>query len=252
MIDCIVLAGGDKKSEADLGEGISHKALLKIGEKEMVCYVLETFRQVKGIGRIVLIGSLPGELPLLKEEFAVEIIPEGKSMWDNILAAGRYLNSDRLVLFSSADIPLVTPEAVEDFLEKCRPWELDFYYPIISKENCENRFPEVKRTYLTLQEGTFTGGNIFLVNPAVIESSIVVIKEFLKARKKPVKMLSYLGMGFLVRYMTKKLTLPQLEKRFSQLLKLRAKAVESNYPEIGFDVDKPTDLELVRNIVEIE
>jgi hypothetical protein len=213
---------------------------------------LETFRQIKEIRRIVLVGSMAEELSSQIEGLAVEIIPESLSMWENILVASQYLNDNCPVLFSSADIPLITSEAVEDFLEKCRPHDHDFYYPIISKENCESRFPEVKRTYLTLQEGIFTGGNIFLVNPAVIEPSLEIIKDFLKARKKPAKMLSYLGTGFLIRYMTKRLTIPQLEKRFSQLLKLRAKAVISNYPEIGIDVDKPTDLELVRNILEMD
>jgi molybdopterin-guanine dinucleotide biosynthesis protein A len=248
MVDCIILAGSDPNSELALQEGVSNKALLPIGGKEMICYVLETFRKLKEIERIVVIG--PAEsLAFLKEKFAVEIVSEGQSMWDNILTANQFLKSNHYVLFSSSDIPLITPEAVEDFLEKCRPYDRDFYYPIISKKNSETYFPGVKRTYLTLCEGIFTGGNILLVNPAKIESSLVLMEDFLKARKRPVKMLSFLGMGFIMRYLTKKLTISQLEARFSHLLNLTAKAVESSHPEIGFDVDKPLDLELTRNVL---
>jgi hypothetical protein len=40
-----------------------------------------------------------------------------------------------------------------------------------------------------------------------------------------------------------------VEKRFSSLLKVKAKAIISDYAEIGFDVDKPGHLELVRQIM---
>ncbi len=247
MVDCVILAGGINK-DLDNSEEISNKALIKIDDKEMVRYVLEAYRQVEEIGRIALVGPV-GDFAFLQEEFSVELVPESDSILQNLVEANRFLQTKNHLLISTADIPLLNPQAVKDFLEKCLPYDSDFYYPIVSKENCEKKFPGVKRTYVNLVEGTFTGGNVFLVNPAAIEPSVPVISRFIEYRKKPLKMVALLGSGFVFRVLTKKITIPLLEKRFSSLLNIKARAVISEYAEIGFDVDKTSDLELVRQVI---
>ncbi len=247
MIDCVILAGGIN-SELEKLEGIPNKALIKIGDKEMVRYVLETFRQVEKIERIVLVGPA-GEFEFLKDEYALELLPEESSIIENLAAAIRHLQTKNPLLIATADIPLLTPEGTGDFLQKCYPYDLDFYYPIVKKEICESSFPGVRRTFVKLEEGHFTGGNIFLVNPPVIEPNLPFLKQFIDSRKKPLKMVSMLGAGFLLSGLAGKLSIAQLEKRFSGLFKLRAKAIISDYPELGFDVDKPGDLEQVRDYI---
>lgn len=246
MVDCILLAGGGD-SDLTRQEEVSNKALLKIEGKEMIWYVLNSFRKLEEIERIVLVGP-EAELGYLKGEFSIEIIPGEGSIMQNIVAGNRQLKTNRHVLISSSDIPLVTPGAVRDFLAKCHPFDYDFYYPIVTRESSEKQFPGVRRTYVTLREGTFTGGNIFLVNPAMIEPSAPVIEKFLEERKNPLKMVRLLGPGFLLLFLSKRMTLRRLEKRFSQLLSLKAKAIISEYPALSFDVDKPDDLELARRI----
>ena len=62
-------------------------------------------------------------------------------------------------------------------------------------------------------------------------------------------MVSLLGAGFLLSGLAGKLSIPELEKRFSSMFNLRARAIISAYPEIGFDVDKPGDLEIMRRLI---
>jgi GTP:adenosylcobinamide-phosphate guanylyltransferase len=247
MVDCVILAGGINK-ELDKPEEVHNKALIKIGDKEIVRYVLEVYRQVEEIGRIALVGPVEN-FAFLKNDFSVELVQESDSILQNLIEANCYLQSKNHLLISTADIPLINPPAVKDFLEKCLPYDYDFYYPIVSKEDSEKKFPGVKRTYVNFQEGTFTGGNIFLVNPDKIEPSVPIVRQFIEYRKKPMKMVSLLGTGFVLRVITKKVTIPQVEKRFSSLLNVKAKAIISDYAEIGFDVDKPSDLELVRQVI---
>lgn len=244
MIDCVILAGGGT-SELTHQEGVVNKALLKIGEKEMVRIVLDVYRQMDGIGRIILVGP-EKELSFLQENYPVEILPESNSLIGNLLLASRYLKAENYLLISSADIPLLSAAAVRDFLEQCHPLDCDFYYPIVTKEASEKVFPGEKRTFISLKEGTFTGGNLFMVNPVHIEPLASTIEKFLEYRKKPMKMVSLLGAGFVFSYFTKQLSISQLEERFSNLLQVKARAVISSYPEIGFDVDKPSDLALIR------
>ena len=236
MVDCVILAGGTN-DKLDESSGVPNKALIKIGGKEMVRYILETYREVEEIRRIVLVGPVP-EFAFLEDEYPLELIPEGDSILQNLSKANTFLQTDRHLLVSTADIPLLKPPAVRDFLEKCRPYNYDFYYPIVSKENSERKFPGVRRTFVNFKEGTFAGGNIFLVNPAKIESSLSLVRKFIEYRKKPLKMVSLLGAGLVLRAVTGQVTISQLEERFDNLLNVRAQAVISDYAEICFDVDK--------------
>lgn len=246
-IDCVILAGGTN-SELGKLEGISNKALIKFGDEEMVRYVLEAFRRVGEIDRIALVGPVE-QFEFLKNDYFLELVPEGSSILENLAAAIRFLNTKKPLLIATADIPLITAGGTEDFLQKCYPYDFDFYYPIVTREVCERSFPGVKRTFVKLQEGTFTGGNIFLVNSTMIEPSLPFLKQFIDSRKKPLKMVSLLGAGFLLSGLAGKLSIPELEKRFSSMFNLKARAIISAYPEIGFDVDKPGDLEIMRRLI---
>lgn len=248
MVECVILAGG-LSEELTAAEGVPNKALLKIGRKEMVRYVLDAYSRVDEIRRIVLVGPLEKFSFLKKDYPLLELVPEGDTILDNVVAANNFLQAGNPLLISTADIPLLTPAAVEDFLQQCSPYSGDFYYPIVTRKECENKFPGVERTFVSLREGVFTGGNIFLVNPLKIESSIPLVRQFLEHRKNPLKMVSLLGAGFILRAVTRQLALPGLESRFSALLNVKAKAMISKYAEISFDVDKPGDLELVRRIL---
>jgi GTP:adenosylcobinamide-phosphate guanylyltransferase len=247
MVDCIILAGG-LSGELTAQEEVPNKALLKIDHQEMVRYVLETYRRVHEIGRIVLVGPVD-KFNFLQEDYSLEMVPEGDSLLDNLVAANRFLKTENPVLIITADIPLVSPAAVEDFLQQCSPYDHDFYYPIVSREDCEKKFPGVRRTFVPLQEGIFTGGNIFLVNPVRIEPAVPLLRKFLEYRKNPLKMVSLLGTGFVLRALTKKLSISSLEARFNDLLNIKARAIISRYAEISFDVDKEDDLRLVRQIL---
>lgn len=245
MFDVLVLAGTGKESELTLQEGVANKAFIPINRKPMLCAVLETLKGTRGISRIAVVGPVAELTPFI-EQYGVIVVPEKGSIPENIKSGFDTLQPRQHFLISSADIPLLTPMAVENFLELCRPYELDFYYPIVSKANNEKRFPGVERTYVTLLDGVFTGGNIFLVNPGGLEASLPRIQHFFDLRKSPVKMAASLGFGFVIKLFTKRLTLSELEERVSGMFGLKGRAVISGYAEIGTDVDKPTDLLLAR------
>ncbi|NMB35600.1 MAG: NTP transferase domain-containing protein [Firmicutes bacterium] len=246
MVECVILAGG-LNEELTATEAVPNKALLKIGRKEMVRYVLEACSQVEEIKRIALVG--PVEIfSFLQKDYPLQLVPEGDSMLDNVVAANRSLQTTNPLLISTADIPFLNPAAVNDFLQQCLPYNEDFYYPIVTREECEKKFPGAQRTFVTLQEGVFTGGNMFLVNPKKIDSSLPLVRHLLEHRKNPLKMVSFFGTGFVLRALTKRLTIADLESRFSALLDVKARAVISRYAEISFDVDKVSDLARARQI----
>jgi hypothetical protein len=199
---------------------------------------------------VVVVGPVERLNGLLPE--GVQLLPERGDAVENVLLAVEQLPQDEQVLLCTSDIPMLTEEALEALFVAARQREADLYYPIILQENCERAYPGVKRTYVKLRDGSFTGGNIFIVNPKKVLHLADIFKRLVDARKQPTKMLLALGFPGIVlalRFAMGKLTVPELEKRISKLLKITGAAIICAYPEIGTDVDKDSDLELARRVL---
>jgi len=245
MVDAIILAGTSKPTELTVVEMVDNKAFIRIGEQTMLQYVYAALQRAAGIGRIAVVGP-EADLQACLEDQDVLIVQEGKTIMENVERGFKALQPTGYFLVCSADIPFLTAEAVEDLLSACEPFTADFYYPIVARSDNDKRFPGVRRTYVKLADGEFTGGNLFLVNPACLEKALPRLERLFAARKSPLKLASLLGFAFIVKLFSRKLTIAELEKRFSELFAVAARAVISRYPEIGTDVDKLSDLDLAR------
>ncbi|NLZ37979.1 MAG: NTP transferase domain-containing protein [Firmicutes bacterium] len=246
MFDVIILAGTAKPSELTISENVQNKAFLLINDRTMLEFVITALRQVSEVNRIAVVGP-QAELTALAEKFTgLTVVPEGKNIVENVQRGAAALQAKQHFLVASADIPFLTAAAVEDFLASCRPYTADLYYPIVRRIDNEGRFPGVKRTYAKLRDGEFTGGNIFLVSPNCLERVLPRLEQFFALRKSPLRLAATLGWGFVFKFLTQRLTIAELEKRFSVLFAVDGKAVISGFPEIATDVDKPSDLLLAR------
>lgn len=248
MIEAVVLAGSPNSGPLKECSPVPYEALIPIGSKAMVQYVVEALLKARGIGRVVVVG--PPELQGYFWESRVQLVPAGGNLLENVQRALVELPEAKRVLLVSSDIPLLTPRAVEDFLELCRDQGADLYYPIVPKEVVEKRFPgPLRRTYVSLRDGTYTGGNLFLLNPAVVPRCLEFGQRLIEARKSPWRLCRLLGAGFLLRYLLRLVSLKEAQDRVSRLLGIRGEVVISRYPEVGVDVDKPVDLELVTAVL---
>jgi hypothetical protein len=128
----------------------------------------------------------------------------------------------------------------------------DLYYPIISKSEVEKKYSSTRRTYVGLKDGVFTGGNLFLLNPDVYKKCVENGQKIIQLRKSPLGLCRLLGIGFVVKFLLRSLTLAEAERKVSQLLgMIDGVVVVSKYPEVGVDVDKPGDLELAKKNIDL-
>jgi len=241
MLNAIILAGEQPvKSWYHSG----NKALICINNKLMIEYVIDALKNVDDIGKIVVVGPA-SELESYLTGKVDAVIDSNESIIDNLMAGIKYLGFNEHIIVCTCDIPMITSQAINDFIIKAKAIQPDICYPVVEKRLNEEKYPEVERTYIKLKDGTFTGGNIFYVNPVVLEKGYALAKKFLKYRKKPLKMAGVLGFGFIIQLLVGNLTICKIEKKFSDLLNIKARAVISEYPEIGNDVDKPSDIVVV-------
>jgi GTP:adenosylcobinamide-phosphate guanylyltransferase len=245
MYDAIILAGGENSKEMCRHTPQSYEALIDIAGKPMVTFVAEALAMSCQVDRIFVLGPA-AELASCEFPPGTIICESGPTIIETIRLGMRNLGHNRPVLVATADIPLLTAEAVTDFLAQCGRVEADLYYPIVPKEVNERSFPGNKRTYVRLREGVFTGGNLFLVKPGIVEQCALVAEKFIAERKHPFVLCRILGWSFVIRFLLGVLCLEDVQQRVSELLGVRGAVVKSPYPELGIDVDKPSDLELVR------
>jgi len=250
--DAVILAGGVNSEELKKYAPFDSEALIVIGSYPMVYYVYRAVRASQRIRNIVIVGPRQSLREIFKKEENLYLTEPGGDSIDSLANGIRELSAlgitDR-VLVLPTDIPFITSEAIDDFLSRCEGQEADFFYSIVSKEVNEKRFPGVKRTYVKLKEGVFTGGNLFVVKSDRIASCITLAKQFVARRKNPLKLARLLGLGLVWKYLTGRLTIPDAEERFYKVVGIRGRAVISPFAEVGVDVDKPSDLWLAERIL---
>ena len=109
--------------------------------------------------------------------------------------------------------------------------------------------PQTKRTYLRFQDGRYSGCNLFLLRNENALNVVHVWRKVEALRKQPWKIAAMLGPSFLIRYLLNWLTLDEAVLKLGKLAKVKAAAVRAHDGLAAVDVDKPSDLDLVRELV---
>ena len=247
--DAIILAGGESSSELKKIAPYDNEALIIIGNYPMIYYVYQALRASSHINQIVVSGPVEALRAILPRDERLLFVEGGKNAIESFSHAVKALEAKDIsakVLILPTDIPFISVQAIEDFLERCETSNNDFYYPVTRKEVNEAKFPGVQRTYVRLQEGTVTGGNLFLLRSELIEQCLEMGLKLVERRKNPLAMARLFGFGLVWKYITRRLSIEMAEKRFYQVLGIKGKGIISPYAEIGVDVDKPSDLNLAQ------
>ncbi|MDU2063829.1 MAG: nucleotidyltransferase family protein [Sporomusaceae bacterium] len=241
-LDAIVLAGG--QSGHDLYEitQTKERALLPIAGRPMVLWVIEALLASDLVKRIIVVGDI-ATLASCAFPAAVSIVSGGATLLESLQRGLAEVQAAQKVFIASADIPLLTGQTVRDFFAATLPGTADLYYPIVTKAIMDQTFRTTKRTYVKLKDGLFTGGNLFLANPAVLPQCIKQADYLFQHRKQPVALCRFLGFSFLLRFLAGQLSLSHIEERASALLGFQGAVINGPFPLVAMDIDKAADLE---------
>ena len=152
-------------------------------------------------------------------------------------------------MVTTCDHPLLTSDMVNHFLQKSIASGADFTLGLATKNVIGPAYPHVKRTYLKFKDQHVSGCNLFYVANAKGLEAIKFWRAAQHDRKKPVKLARRLGIGMLLKYITGGLTLNIAFEHASKSLNINAKPIILPFAEAAIDVDKPSDLELVTEIL---
>jgi len=250
-MDAIVTAGGIPLPEEPLYTATQGhpKALVDIAGKPMIQWVLDAISQSTVIENVVLVGL--SEKSDVKCEKAIHFIPNQGKMLDNLRAgAEKVLEIDKKakhVLLVSSDIPAITGEMVDWVVNTAMETDEDVYYNIITREVMEKRYPSSKRTYTHLKDMDVCGGDMNVGRLALLTSEETDLWERItNARKSPLKQAGLIGFDTLFLLLLRKLTLEKAASNIMKRLKITGRAIVCPYAEVGMDIDKPHQLEILR------
>ena len=247
----VILAGSSPRENDPLaGHTLGRpKGLLPIAGRPMIAYVVEALAGSRYIQSIIVVGLPPEDRPPLP--VPVTHLPAHGDLFSNAEAGIAHAiavhpDLDGVVV-SSADIPLLTPEIVDRFIEDCLRTDHDVYYGIVERSVMEGRFPQSRRSYVRLREGDFAGGDMILVRPGAMLANRDLWRQVADARKSALSQARILGgIWPVLRLLTRRMSLAEAERRASRALNVRGRAVICRDPEVGMDVDKPFQLDIVR------
>ena len=250
-MDAIVTAGGIPLPEEPLypatrGES---KALLDIAGKPMVQWVLDALTDSKTVENVIIVGLT--EKSGLKCGKKMYFVSNQGKMVENLQAGARKVREinpqARHVLLVSSDIPGITGEMVDWVVNTDMQTDLDVYYHVIQREVMESRYPGCKRTWTHLKGMEICGGDMNMGHISLLLAEDTGIwTKITDARKSPVKQAALVGFDTAFLLLTGQLTLEKAETNIMKRLNITGKAIVCPYAEIGMDVDKLFQLEIMR------
>ena len=249
-MNAIVLAGGIPQPEDPLysySRGDS-KALMDVAGKPMIQWVLDALGDAKKVDNIIIMGLSPkNELQCKKPLYYLS--NQGRMLSNIVTGVEKSLELNKkgqYVLIVSADIPTLKPEMVDWLVDTAMETKDELYYGVCSKEVMEKRFPGSKRTYTRLKDIELCGADINVTHVRMATEHLEMWESLIGTRKSPLKQASIIGLGTLLKVATRNITLDELVEVVCGRIGIKGRAVVWPYAEACMDVDKPHQLELLR------
>lgn len=245
MVDAVVLAGGDG---AVIDPACRFKGLLPIAGRPMVEWVTDALRAAETIREVAVVVPTAENLGRWVDGVGKIVVSDGAFV-DNVVAGVGAFRGERPVLLATGDIPAITPEAIDDFVRASLATGADVTYPLVRKEDVMAQFPGSHRTFIRLLDGSVTGGNMMLVNPALLLANQEIGGRIFATRKNPAAMARIIGIRFVVKLVLGRLTVPEVERKLGQLIGGTGAAIYTRHASVGADVDKPVDVVVAERVL---
>jgi GTP:adenosylcobinamide-phosphate guanylyltransferase len=250
-MDAIVTAGGIPLPEEPLYPAThgQSKALVDIAGKPMIQWVLDALSKAKTVDNVIIVGLT--EKSGLKCSKKMYFVSNQGKMVENLQAGARKAREVNPkathALMVSSDIPGITAEMVDWIINTDMQTNLDVYYHLIKREVMEKRYPGCKRTWTHLKGMEVCGGDMNVGSLSLMLAEDTEIwKKITDARKSPIKQAALVGFDTAFLLLTGQLTLEKAEANIMKRLNITGKALICPYAEVGMDVDKLFQLEIMR------
>ena len=241
----LILAGTRPGGDPLAGtEGKPHKALIELEGTALLERVSAALREA-GADRIAVSCDHP-DVVALARSLDLEVLPTGQGPSESTAIAFAELGAPLLV--TTADHGLLKPEWVSHIVETT-PQVADLSIMLAERRDIEAAMPGSKRTYLRLADGAWSGCNLFYLQHEGAGRAIENWKAVEADRKRPWRIVRRLGVSTLVKYALGRLSMAQAIEMLGLRMGVRASLVKAPDGLAAVDVDKPQDLNDIRELL---
>lgn len=251
---CMILAGGTVGPDDPLYPYTQGrpKALLDMGGRTMLERVVAALQESAYVDDVLIVGVPAETIAAEGLVFArpVSALPDAGSMIANMQAGAAWFRQNRpeaeLIIGCSADIPTITRQTVDEFVEACRPWDRAVYYNLVSRARLEGRFPNSHRTYSRYHDLEAAGGDMVMARLEVLDKNRALIESLTKARKQPWRIAALVGPRLLIKFLFHRVTIADIETVAERITGAPVKVILDGPPELAMDADKPFQVDMLR------
>jgi GTP:adenosylcobinamide-phosphate guanylyltransferase len=250
-MDAIVTAGGIPNPEDPLYSFLrgDAKALVDVAGKPMVQWVLDALGDAKRVSNVIVVGLSPKSGVTCKKPLYF-VSNQGRMLSNIVAGVNKALEinkRNKYVLVVSSDIPALKSHMVDWLVDTCMETKDDLYYGVCPRDVMEARFPNSRRTYTPLKDMRVCGADMNVTHVRMATEHLDMWESLIGTRKSPLKLASLIGFGTLFALLTRRLTLEDAVRRVSERIGIKGRAIVWPYAEPCMDVDKPIQLEVLRD-----
>lgn len=251
MMNALVIAGGIPQPGEPLYEQANGdaKALIDIAGKPMVQWVLDALSEAKQVDQVILIGLSPKSGLVCKKPLHY-ISNQGRMLANIVAGVNKSLELNpkgEYVLVVSSDIPALRGDMVDWLVKTAMKTRDDLYYGVCPREVMEARFPTSNRTYTKLKDMEVCGADINISHVRMATEHLDMWEQLIGNRKSPFRQAAIIGLDTAFKYLTRQFTLQELAERVCERIGIRGRVIIWDRAEPCMDVDKPHQLELMRD-----
>ena len=244
MLNAVILAAGLSGDDFGRTFGTVHKCLVEVAGRPMIHWVLDALRGARCVDRFVVVG--PEDLLLPAGVEAPVIHNDGGTYTDSLRVGVGSVRGDR-VLVIAADVPLVLPGGVDEYVTNCLASGADVCFPAVSWEAMQARFPGARKTWYDLRDGKLTKGNAVVGPRDFFLTESGRIESLFKTRKKK-RWAGLICQQFMRRLLARAASQADVEAMLSSYLGVRLRAVPAD-PSLAVDVDEVPDVAFVNMVL---
>lgn len=184
------------------------------------------------------------------------LVGGGETISDSLRHAAAALPPGHRVLAACGDLPLLSGEAIDDFLNQALAIEAELCVGYVERSLIEQQFPGLQKTSARLFDGTvyrpFCAAGLVLIDADKVEAIAATLDTFFAARKSVVALAGLLGLIDPVLYLLGRYSLERAKDRFAEIFDVTVGAVESVHGSICIDIDDKETYQYVHTLLRKE
>lgn len=258
VVAVLVSVGQTENARKQFRE-IPNLDLLEINGMPMIMHVYNALCRSRYVQKIVVVAApeIEKELDLKQDPPTSFVIDRGDAA-ENVEFGIDEVSKGDLIMFIPSDLVLVTPEGLDSLIERVlEEKDVDIFFPIVSQEVCEKKYPEERRTYARFEEGPYTGAHVEFLRPDLFLEHADEVKankdslyNVYYMRKNTLGIVRFLGLKLTLKYVFGMLSPHDVEQHVFDKYRVTAKAIYWDDPDLATDLSEPSDIPMIQRALE--